>query len=391
MWKLLLERWQDIESHARDILRAQSWIDFADLPTLAMRIAVLLVVLAPAVLLWVRLRRPRAIAVDAAGLAYLTRGPRMLGYAAALLLVAGLGAWSAMAPLASAAIAPGVVSPDGHRKTIQHLEGGIIRAILVREGDSVVAGQALVTLDDIQARAKLEEVRERYTHVLAVKARLTAEAVGASEIDFPPELVALGSSNAEQGMLSQRVLLDSRRATLQGKERILNQREKQLAEEIAGLRQVIAAEDEQLKLLGQEIKGSEELYARGLELLPHLLALKRARAQLGGEQAENQAKIARDGQEIGETEMQLLTMHQQEKEQVDEELTKVGAELAELRSQLPSRQDVLSRTAILAPISGIVMNMRVTTTTGVIRPGDPILDIVPARAKLIIDAQIKPT
>ncbi|TSD83107.1 HlyD family type I secretion periplasmic adaptor subunit [Mycobacterium sp. KBS0706] len=342
-------------------------------------------------LLWFALRRRRATTVDAASLARMTRGPRLLGYGALLLLTAGFGSWSVTAPLAGAAIAPGVVSPDGHRKTIQHLEGGIIRGIHVREGDFVVAGATLVTLEDVQARAKYEEIRERYTHVLAVKARLNAEAIDAREIDFPPELVALGSGETEHAMAGQEALLRSRRATFQGKERILSQRVKQLDEEITGLRQMIAAQDAQLALLDQEIAGVQELYDKGLERLPRLLALQRASADIGGEQAENRAKIARNGQEIGETEMQLLTMRQQQREDVDEELTKVGAELAELRSQFPSREDILTRTTIQAPISGTVMNVRITTATGVIRPGEPILDIVPTEAKLIIDAQIKPT
>ncbi|WP_342241813.1 HlyD family type I secretion periplasmic adaptor subunit [Inquilinus sp. OTU3971] len=381
MWELALEHWQKL----------LSTLNSADTPEMAVRIAAPVLACGMLLLLWFAVRRRRATIVDATSLARMTRGPRVLGYGALLLLTAGFGSWSVTAPLAGAAIAPGVVSPDGHRKTIQHLEGGIIRGIHVREGDFVAAGATLVTLEDVQARAKYVEIRERYTHVLAVKARLNAEAIDAREIDFPTELVALGSGEAERAMAGQEALLRSRRATFQGKERILGQRVKQLEEEITGLRQMIAAQDAQLALLDQEIAGVQELYNKGLERLPRLLALQRASADIGGEQAENRAKIARNGQEIGETEMQLLTMRQQQREDVDEELTKVAAELAELRSQFPSREDILTRTTIQAPISGTVMNVRITTATGVIRPGEPILDIVPTEAKLIIDAQIKPT
>jgi HlyD family type I secretion membrane fusion protein len=191
-------------------------------------------------------------------------------------------------------------------------------------------------------------------------------------------------------MASQQDLLSSRRATQQGKEQILAQRVKQSEEEIGGLRKVIAAQTTQLQLLDREITGVRHLYEKGLERLPRLLALERTQAEVFGEQANNEARIARIQQQIGETEIQLLTMREQDKERANDELTKIRASLAALRSELPSREDVLTRTAIQAPISGTIMNVKVTTETGVVVAGQPILDIVPGEAKLIIDARLKP-
>jgi HlyD family type I secretion membrane fusion protein len=350
----------------------------------------LLVVLAGLlVLLWFAVRRHGG-GGEAASLARLTRRPRALGYAALVVLCGGFGTWAWIAPLASAAIAPGVVSPDGSRKTVQHFEGGIIRGIHVREGDPVVAGQPLVTLEDTQARALYEELRERYVHLLAAESRLVAEQTGAGEVQLPANLTTLGSREARRAIEGQADLLRSRRATLLGREQILGQRVKQLDEENVGLAEMIAAQDLQLALIEQEIGGVQELYDKGLERLPRLLELQRAQAAIRAEQAGNRAQIARNGQEIGETEMQLLTMRQEDKERVNEELTTVRTALAELRTQLPSREDVLSRTLILAPLSGIAMNLQITTESGVLTPGQPILDIVPAEAKLIIDARVKP-
>lgn len=351
---------------------------------LLVALAGLLVVLAGA--LW----RRHAGGGEAASLARLTRRPRALGYAALVVLCGGFGAWAWLAPLASAAIAPGVVSPDGSRKTVQHFEGGIIRAIHVREGDPVVAGQPLVTLEDTQARALYEELRERYVHLLAAESRLLAEQAGSGDVQLPANLTTLGSREARRAVEGQADLLRSRRATLRGREQILGQRVKQLQEENAGLAEMIAAQDLQLTLIEQEIMGVQELYDKGLERLPRLLELQRAQAAIRAEQAGNRAQIARNGQEIGETEMQLLTMRQEDKERVNEELTTVRTALAELRTQLPSREDVLSRTLILAPLSGIAMNLQITTESGVLTPGQPILDIVPAKAQLIIDARVKP-
>lgn len=349
-------------------------------------------VAAGAWLLW--RRRASTGAGDAATtepLEVLLRRPKALGFAVVLLLVGGFGSWAATAPLSSAAVAPGLVSPDGNRKTIQHLEGGIIRRIHVREGQAVEPGQRLLTLEDIRAKAEFETLRERYIHLLATEARLMAEELGAPEIEFPAELARMDRDEVRRAIASQRELFANRRATRRGEEQILGQRIKQLNEQIAGLREVIAAQDEQIALIAREIKGVQQLYDKGLERLPRLLALQRAQADIRGTRAGNRSEIARSEQRIGETEMQLLTLRQQDLEKASEQLAEVRAELARLRSQFPLHEDVLSRTVVQAPMAGTVLNVRVTTESGVVRPGEPLLDIVPAEAKLVIDARVRPT
>ena len=139
-----------------------------------------------------------------------------MGYGAILLFFGGFGAWAAIATLASAAIAPGVVSPDGSRKTIQHLEGGIVREIHVREGDQVQAGQVLVSLEDVKARAEFEELRERFVHLVTSEARLLAEQAGADSIASPRALEGFDPAIVEPALTAQRRLFASRRATLAG-------------------------------------------------------------------------------------------------------------------------------------------------------------------------------
>ena len=386
----LRERLEDIGAFLAqtflDASQAFGWTDPSWGQPVAATLFILLGAIAVPFCLFVRRRRPRAVAEPS--LADLTRWPRILGYSAALLLLGAFAAWSATGPLASAAVAIGVVSPDGYRKTVQHLEGGIIRTIHVREGDVVTAGQTLVTIEDTQARAQYEELKERYVYLLAMEARLVAEQMEAATIDFPAELTSLGTGAAQRR--SEEDLFFSRRATREGRERILAQRVKQLEEEIGGLRAVIAAESTQLDLIEREIAGVKELYDQGLERLPRLLALQRVQADIQAGQATNRAQIAKNKQVIGESEMQLLTMRQEDKEKINENLTKVRSALAEVRSQLPSLTDVLTRTTISAPIAGTVMNVRVTTETGIVRPGEPILDVVPTEAALIIDARVKP-
>uniref|UniRef100_UPI003518D5E5 HlyD family type I secretion periplasmic adaptor subunit n=1 Tax=Limimaricola soesokkakensis TaxID=1343159 RepID=UPI003518D5E5 len=324
-------------------------------------------------------------------LASLTRGPKKLGIAAVGAFGFVFAGWAVIAPLASAAIAPGVISPDGHRKTVQHLEGGIIRTIHVREGEPVAEGDPLITLDDTAARSLDAEIRERFLHVLAMEARLEAERSDASEISFPQLLLRDGSTKLEQVMEGQRELFLSRRASQLGRTKILEARVLQLDEQNAGLDQVIAAEEEQLALIDEEIAASQELLEQGLERKPRSLALRRARADIVAARAANRAKIAENAQAIGETHLQLLAIEEERREAIAGELADIRRVLAELKGQLPPREDILDRTVIRAPIAGTVMNLRATTVGGVIGAGEPLLDIVPDGGPLIIDARVRPT
>jgi HlyD family secretion protein/epimerase transport system membrane fusion protein len=320
-----------------------------------------------------------------------TRRARWMGYSIALMFFGGFGLWSVMAPLASAAIAPGVVSPDGSRKTVQHLEGGIIRSINVHEGDEVHAGEKLVTLENVTALARYEELTERLVFLLAKEARLAAEESDHASIAFPADLVEEYGHRAELAMKSQQDLFDNRRETQNAREEILSKRILQLREEIDGLTEVIAAQEQQIKLFDEEIQTAEKLYGKKLEKRSNLLTRQRERAAVDASRASNVADIAKLHQQIGETELQILATRQQGREQVSEQLSEVRAELAGLRSQLPQRADALARTTVTAPISGRVMNVLVTTEMGgVLKPGDPILDIVPDDARLIVDAKVRP-
>jgi HlyD family type I secretion membrane fusion protein len=336
-------------------------------------------------------RRRRAPPVSPnSDLRLLTRGPKRLGLMAAGAFVVIFGGWSAYAPLASAALAPGVISPDGYRKTVQHLEGGIIRKIHVREGDEVAAGDPLITLDDTAARSLDSEVRERYLHLLATEARLEAEQSDAADIAFPPALLEEDAAGMKQIMDSQRQLLLSRKATLSSRIAILEARVLQLGEQNSGLGEVIAAEDEQLALVEEEIASAESLLAQGFERRPKVLGLQRMRAQIVASRAMNKARIAENDQAIGEARLQLIAAEEERREETATELANVRRILSELRGQMPSREDILERTVIRAPISGKVMNLRATTEGGVVRPSEAVAEIVPADAQLIVNARVQP-
>ncbi|RWD51270.1 MAG: HlyD family type I secretion periplasmic adaptor subunit [Mesorhizobium sp.] len=369
---------------------ASTWFDGLNQPT---RLAMMAAAGALVLLLISRLFRRRSPALEASkrDLNQRTRPARMLGYVSAIVFVGGIAAWASVALLASAVVANGVVSPEGYRKTVQHLEGGIIGAIHVKEGDKVSAGQVLISLKTTEAQGRYDELAGHYIRLLASEARLVAELAGQDRISFPKELTSTDSEIARRVVVEEQALLDSRLATRDGRTQILNKRIAQIEEQSAGSRDVMAAEAEQLKLIDQEIASAQELYKKGLERLPRILALQRSQADIRANQASNRAQVAKNDQQIGETQFQLLNLRQQDSESANEDLAKVRTDLAELRSQLPSRQDVLARTDIVAPIAGTVMNLRVTTESGVISSGQPLLDIVPNEPNLVIDSRIRPT
>lgn len=367
--------------------QAWSWLGEAGLqwPSVGLLAVVVLVLLR---LFWRRTSQPAA---GGTSLAAYVRGPRRMGWTTILLFFGLGGGLAAAVPLASAALAPGVISPDGSRKAVQHLEGGIVRAIHVREGDRVEVGQPLLTLEGTQARADLGELHERMLYLTAMEARMVAEQKRASTIQPPQDIHALGTPAIVAAVLKgQQDLFESRIATQTGRESILTKRVMQLREESNGLGEVIAAQTTQLALIQHEVDTVNVLLQKGLERVPRLLALQRQQAELKGERANNKARIARNDQAIGQTEIELLTTREQQREKVNEEIGTVRTELATLRSKLPARTDVLARTTIAAPMAGTVMNVRVTTQTGVVKPGEMLLEIVPSEVKLIIDARVSP-
>jgi HlyD family secretion protein/epimerase transport system membrane fusion protein len=315
--------------------------------------------------------------------------------AAALVIglgLGGFGVWAAAAPLAGAAIAPGVVSPDGSRRTVQHLEGGIIRRILVEDGSVVQAGDPLIALEDVQARAGHDVLRARFHTLAAAQARLLAEQGGADDIRFPDWLIEATADDATalEAMVAQRQLFRTRVQGLADRRAILAQRIAQLREEIAGLEAQIVTDGRQIALIADEIEGLDQLYRKGLAPKTRLLALQREQSDIEGERAERRARIARARQAIGETELQIIAQGTALLDDTNEELSRVQAELAEVEQRLAASRDVLARTVISAPSAGTVVELRFYTPGGVIRPGEPVLDIVPDDEELLVDARLSP-
>lgn len=301
------------------------------------------------------------------------------------------GTWAALAPLAGAAIATGVVSPDGSRKTIQHLEGGIIKEILIREGDTVSAGQILYRLEVTQAQANYSARREQWLRLVATRARLDAHAQDAPRMTLPAEVTRPENDELEAFVENQQQLFELRRRGLEERENILRQQLRQLEEQTRGKRLENEGLDLQLKLLEEEAEDKATLVRQRLARKPEYLAIQRSIAEVKSRMGSNIATIGSLEERMGEIRLQVNAARTQFRDQNAELLMKTNNDLAQIEESLISTQDILRRTEIVAPASGTVLNMRFRTVGGVVRPGEPVVDLVPKEDVLVVDARLPAT
>jgi HlyD family type I secretion membrane fusion protein len=315
------------------------------------------------------------------------RGLGRIG-AAALVGIIGI---ATLVPIDSGAVAPGHVAVENKRKTVQHLDGGIIRQIYVREGSLVKAGQPLLTLDDTNARLNVSVYQSQYDALRAEQAALEAQLIGSSEITFPPDLLARSGDPIVASIIrSQRAAFAARRNNVLGRQAQLREQLGQLNEEIVGDAAGSNARSEQLVLLDGEIADLEKLFAKGFATKSRLLALKRAAAQLRGERAAIHAESAKLRTKQSEVRIVSLQTERDSAADAANALRTIQSQLAEVQDKLAAAQQVLARTEIRAPVSGSVVGMRPTTIGGVIQSGEPLMDVVPNGGRLVITARVSP-
>ncbi|BBK43962.1 HlyD family type I secretion periplasmic adaptor subunit [Allostella vacuolata] len=316
----------------------------------------------------------------------------MVGMVTILLFFGGVVGWAAVAQLDSASVAPGTVGVYINRQAVQHLEGGIIREIKVRDGDLVKPGDELLLLDDTQPRANLQINERRYVGLQAAEARLLAERDRKDTVEFPAELVKAAADDPEiQDILrSQMNVFKARLASSKGQESILRQRIVQSREQIGGFEAQQRARADQIRLINEEVATVERLLATGNALKPRLLALQRARSELEGQRGDLVANIARVKQVIGEAELQILNINTEVQRTVTQELRETEAQMLETAERMRVGRDVLRRTAVLAPVEGEVVNLRYFAVGAVVRPGDTIMEIVPTNDVRIVEVKVNP-
>ncbi|MCX7273713.1 MAG: HlyD family type I secretion periplasmic adaptor subunit [Burkholderiales bacterium] len=313
------------------------------------------------------------------------------GLAILVLGFGGLGGWAALAPLKSATLAQGVVKVAGERKTVQHLEGGIVREILVRENESVQAGQVLVRLEDITTRARLAMLQAERDALTAELTRLESELAGRTRLAFPAELEDRRTDPVVARVLEgETQLFDSRRTSLAGQIDVFRQRQQQAQERIAGRMTELATVRTKLGYITEEIRGAESLLETGMYLKTRYYALKRAEADLDGDIGRLSADISETRALIGESDLQILNLRNQHRKDANDRLQDIRSRLRDVAERGEAAADALSRVEIVAPLAGRVIDLQVHTRGGVIRPGAPILDIVPTDERLVVQARIAP-
>lgn len=317
------------------------------------------------------------------------RPARRIGYLILLATFGLFGSWAALAPLDSAALGPGVVMVKSYRKTVQHLEGGIVRELRVRDGDQVKAGDVLLRLDDTQARAELEMVRSQLIAARALEARLLAERDG---LETPAPLADLDPADprVREAQDSEARIFQSRRTSLLGEVGILEKTVVQLEEQIRGFQAIVASKQELAASFEEEIGDLRALLAEGFVDKQRLREQERSLSRLRAEVAEHRSAIAQARLRIGEAQLQILQLKKTFASDVATQLGEVHTQVYDLHERLAAVQDRAERTLVRAPESGMVIGMTVHTLGGVVGAATPLLDIVPASEELVVEVQISP-
>jgi HlyD family type I secretion membrane fusion protein len=316
-----------------------------------------------------------------------------LGWIVIAVLFGGFGTWASVAPLTSAAIASGTVVVDSNRKSVQHLEGGVIREILVRDGDVVEEGQVMLRLDGAGVRAALASLQPMLMTNEAQRDRLRAERDGLAEIAFSATLVEEAIANAATAHIpaGQRRVFETRRLALEGERALNANRLAQSRQRLTGLERQLEVKERERKLMSRELADQRALLAKGYTTQRRVAAAERTVQQLDSEYADLQSKVAETKVLVERYELEDSQISKNFIEQVENELYSAEQDYYQLMERMRAIQDQYARLDIRAPVSGVVVNMVAHTVGGVVAPGNPILDIVPQNDRLMIEAQVRPS
>lgn len=313
----------------------------------------------------------------------------LVGWLIIAVFFGGLGTWALTAPLNGAVVANAVVKIDGNRKSVQHLDGGIVKELHVREGDRVLAGDLLIVLDETQARAEYDVLTQEYAVLRATEIRLRTELEHGPELVMPPDLKARTDDpylkSVWNGQLNQ---FQSRRASLEGQRSVIREKINQLGSQIVGAEAQVKSFTDQINSVHKEATDIAPLVERGLIARPRILQLERTAYGLEGQIADANANIAKARQAIAEQEQQIAQLDNDRMTDVSKDLRDTQAKLLEVIPKALNAKAVLGRMEIRAPYTGRVVGLTVFSVGGVIQRGDKILDIVPDQDSLTIEAQV---
>lgn len=317
------------------------------------------------------------------------RSSALLGLTVLAMALGGMSAWGSLATLSSAIIAPGYVRVEDNRKTVQHREGGIVKEILVKEGEHVAAGQPLIVLGDERVAAELDGAVAAFDAETAKAARLEAQSSGAAEVRFPPPLLARSTQPAAaSAMQVERAAFHSRRSALQEQLSLLESQSVQTRHEIDALEAQARSKEAATGLLREEVRTHESLSRDGFVSRMRVVRLQRDLQDYESQRNELASNIARAKQRLAELGMRANALSSQSRQGAADELPQVRARIATLEQQLRSSRDSVRRQNIVAPIAGSVVDLKVFTAGGVVAAGAPLMDIVPDDNPLVVEARL---
>ena len=303
-----------------------------------------------------------------------------------------LAAWAAVAPMQSAVVASGLFRAIGDRLVVQHLEGGIVRSIAIKEGDVVQRGQVLISLDDTSARASMDILTNQLVSALSTQARLQAEFEETADMKVSDELAALLATNPSFAEMfqTQADVLKSNTRIARGQIEILQQRIGQLAEQKVGAELRLKAQDQQLALLRQDIVSRSALLEQGLTTKSQVLAMRRDEAGMEGNAGVTESQLQTILQQIAEVEARKLQVRRDYLKEITEGRQQINERVFEIRQRLASAQDVVDRLTIRAPRPGRIVGLQVNTLGSVISAGQKLMELVPDDAGYVIEVRVNP-
>ena len=321
-----------------------------------------------------------------------TRRASRFGLWALAIGFGGFLLWAAFAPLDEGVAAPGLVSVDTHRKPVQHLTGGLVKEVMVREGQAVKEGQVLIKLDEAAARANHEAARQKYMTLRAMEGRLLAEQAGASRINFHPELVTAAAQDPliRSLMTTQEQLLAARRGNLAADLQSLRQQIHGNEETVRAYRMMIESRKSQLALLTEELRNIRGLVADGYAPRTRQWELERSVAEVNASLSELTGNIMRAQSGIGDLRSRLVAREQDYRKDVEQQMADVRAQVEAEGERLRALANDLARIEIRAPASGQVVGLAMQTPGGVIQSGQKLMDIVPFDEPLLLEARVQP-
>ena len=313
----------------------------------------------------------------------------LAGWLIIAIFFGGIGSWAVTAPLNGAVVGNAVVKVDGNRKSVQHLDGGIVKELRVKEGDKVDAGEILVVLDETQAQAEYDVLSQQYMVLRATEVRLLTELDHGSELVMPQDLKARQEDSyfksVWNGQVSQ---FESRLAAIEGQRSVIREKINQLGSQIVGAEAQVKSFTDQITSVHAEAKDIAPLVERGLIARPRILQLERTAFGLEGQIADANANIAKARQAIAEQQQQIAQLDNDRMADITKDLRDTQAKMLEVIPKAMNAKAVLGRMEIRSPYAGRVVALNVFSVGGVIQRGEKILDIVPDQDSLTIEAQI---